>query len=46
MRGHDVVVGKVVVVVVVVTNVEEAISFQTERLMNSEDEIYGFHEIV
>ncbi len=42
--GHDVVVGKVVIVVVVIAYVEKAVSFETERLMYLEIKTDCFHD--
>jgi hypothetical protein len=40
-----VVIGKVIVVVMVVTYVKEAVSFEAERLMNLEIKTDSFHEL-
>ena len=44
--GEDVVVGEIVIVVVVIADVEETITFQTEWLMYLEIKTNCFHELI
>ncbi len=46
MRGDDVVVGEIIEVVVVAADIEEAVTFQTERLMYLEVKTNCFHFVI